>query len=448
MEISRNVSFVLEKRRDPAGKMKPDAPIRLRVKYDMGIIDFAVGYKVTIDKWLQESQMCKAATTHGKKKIPAYVINGEINRLRTLAEDTFKAFEVAEIVPSLEDFQKAFNLANGKQVAPEAVEANRKTVFDYMDEFCAENGKLNDWTEATFEKFSTLKSHLKSFRPNMEFDDLNEAGLSSFIGYLRSVPISNRKKKSGDEQEENDQIIGMRNSTVGKQLGFLKWFLRWASSKGYNTNNAFLTFRPKLKTSEKQIIFLTWEELTNLYNFEVPESKKYLERVRDVFCFCCFTSLRYSDAYNLHRSNIKGNTMEITTVKTADKVIIELNKYALAILAKYKDMPFPDDKALPVISNQKMNDYLKELGKLADITTPVRTVYFLGNRRVEETFPKYELLGTHAGRRTFICNALALGIPPQVVMKWTGHSDYKAMQPYIDVADTVKKNMMDKFNEL
>lgn len=56
--------------------------------------------------------------------------------------------------------------------------------------------------------------------------------------------------------------------------------------------------------------------------------------------------------------------------------------------------------------------------------------------------------GTHAGRRTFISNALSLGIPPQVVMKWTGHDDYKSMKPYIDIADETKINAMEKFNQL
>ncbi len=60
--------------------------------------------------------------------------------------------------------------------------------------------------------------------------------------------------------------------------------------------------------------------------------------------------------------------------------------------------------------------------------------------------PKYALVGTHTGRRTFICTALSLGIPVQVVMKWTGHSDYKSMKPYIDVADKNKINEMKKFN--
>ena len=77
---------------------------------------------------------------------------------------------------------------------------------------------------------------------------------------------------------------------------------------------------------------------------------------------------------------------------------------------------------------------------------PIRETYYRGNERIDEVTPKYALLSTHTGRRTFICNALALGIPVQVVMKWTGHSDYKAMKPYIDIADEIKINAMTKFN--
>ena len=92
--------------------------------------------------------------------------------------------------------------------------------------------------------------------------------------------------------------------------------------------------------------------------------------------------------------------------------------------------------------------YVKELAELAGINEPIRQTYYKGNERIDEVTPKYALLGTHAGHRTFICNALALGIPPQVVMKWTGHSDYKAMKPYIDIADDIKANAMSKFNQL
>ena len=95
-----------------------------------------------------------------------------------------------------------------------------------------------------------------------------------------------------------------------------------------------------------------------------------------------------------------------------------------------------------------MNVYLKELGELAEINDPVRETFYKGSNRIDIVTPKYALLGTHAGRRTFICNALALGIPAQVVMKWTGPSDFKAMKPYIDIADNIKADAMSRFNQL
>lgn len=274
-----------------------------------------------------------------------------------------------------------------------------------------------------------MKNHLSNFREGLNFEFFDEKGLNDYVAYLREVKE-------------------MRNSTIGKQLSFLKWFLRWSFKKGYHHNNAFDAYKPKLKSTQKKIIFLTWEELTELREFEIPANKPSLERVRDVFLFQCFTGLRYSDVFNLRRSDIKGDHIEVTTVKISDSLIIELNNHSKAILDKYKDVVFEDDKVLPVITNQKMNDYLKELAELAGIDEPIRQTYYRGNERIDEVTPKYALLGTHAGRRTFICNALALGIPPQVVMKWTGYSDYKAMKPYIDIADDIKANAMSKFNQL
>lgn len=209
------------------------------------------------------------------------------------------------------------------------------------------------------------------------------------------------------------------------------------------------TWLPKFKGTDgnqKEVIHLTWDELMNLYNFKLPETKQYLERVWDVFCFECFTSLRYSDVANLCRSDIKENHISIITQKTSDGLRIELNKYSRAILDKYKDFHFPGGKALPVISNVRMNIYLKELGELAGLNEPQRVVYFMGNERKEEVYKKWEVLTTHCGRRTFIVNALYLGIPAEVVMKWTGHSNYSAMKPYIKIVDELKEQEMNKFN--
>ena len=119
-----------------------------------------------------------------------------------------------------------------------------------------------------------------------------------------------------------------------------------------------------------------------------------------------------------------------------------MNLYSRAILDKYKDNKI--EKALPVISNQRMNDYLKEIGKIAKIKEPQSIVYFIGNQRYEEVHPKYDLLTSHCGRRTFIVNPLYLGIPAEIAMR---HSDYDSMKPYIKIVDELKIESMKKFDE-
>ena len=184
----------------------------------------------------------------------------------------------------------------------------------------------------------------------------------------------------------------------------------------------------------------------NTYTKTVQHSAT-LEKVRDVFCFCCFTSLRYSDVANLRASDIFPDYISVTTRKTADSIRIELNRYSRAILEKYRDFRIKEGRALPVMSNQKMNGYLKELCELCGINKPVTVTYYKGSERIDEVHPKFELVGTHAGRRTFICNALMMGIPPQVVMKWTGHCDYQSMKPYIDITDRAKADAMKLFDK-
>ena len=368
-----------------------------------------------------------------KLKQSASEINAALLGYYTELQEIFKRFEVAEIMPSPAKVKEAFNNRHGQNEKTELASADTSNVpsnfYEAFDDFVRVCGRQNDWTHSTFEKFAAVKNHLRNFRSELSFDFFDEEELTEYVQYLR-------------------EVREMRNSTIGKQLSFLKCFLRWSFKQGMHSNNAYDTFKPKLKDTQKKIIFLTWEELNRLREFKIPPTKQALERVRDVFLFQCFTGLRYSDVFNLRRSDIKGDHIEVTTVKTSDSLIIELNDHSKAILEKYKDVEFENDKALPVITNQKMNDSLKELAELAEINEPVRQTYYKGNERIDEVTPKYALLGTHAGRRTFICNALALGIPPQVVMKWTGHSDYKAMKPYIDIADDIKASAMSKFNQL
>jgi integrase len=228
-----------------------------------------------------------------------------------------------------------------------------------------------------------VRKHLNTYDKFIDFEKLDDIWFTGYIDYLRKLE--------------------MRNISIEEYFRCLKWFLRWSVKKGYNKNMTFASYKPKLKIAPKKVVFLTKKEINQLREFAIPETKNYLERVRDVFLFCCFTGLRHSDVFNLKRSDVKENHIEITTVKTTDNLIIELNDHSKSIQERNKNTVFKDDKALPVITKQRMNYYLKELGELAGINEPVREVYYRGNQRIDEVTPKYALLGTHCGRRTLSC---------------------------------------------
>lgn len=450
--------FFLAKEKDELDKTgyKKDAKLRLRVRWGKSMVNFNVGYRVQLDKWSTETQRCKPGTTHGKKKFFASEINTEIQRLETLGESVFKSFEVKNYLPDEKEYRDAFNEANGK--ATEKDSDNEQSFFNVFDEFTRSMGLQNGWTPATFTKFGAIRKHLFSFNSNLELKNISEKDMQLFILHLQKADL--------------------RNTTIAKNVAFVKWFLRWAYGKGYYQGNLHMIWKPKLKGTDgnqKEVIHLTWDELMLLYNFDFStakrkvkdkkgkpitdengmikmveledENKKALGRVRDVFCFCCFTSLRYSDVLKLSSSDVRSTFISIVTQKTTDGLKIELNKYSKSILDKYNNTHFVNDKVLPVISNVNMNLHLKDMGEIVGLDEKQRIVYFKGNERIEEVYSKYELLTTHCGRRTFIVNALYLGIPAEVVMRWTGHSDYKAMKPYIKIVDDLKVQEMNKFND-
>ena len=415
---------------DTRPNKKGDHPIIVSIVIKGERLLTTTGCSISPDKWNKPRQRVEQGFSNASG-ITYNVINNKLSEI----ESHFSKFENQIEIAGTTDFNLKDEFADKFRTSGKSKQ-KAKTLFDDIDEFISEVGRLNDWTVSTVEKFNALKNHLKEFNPVLKYEYLNESGLISFMDYLKNVPLAGN-------------VQGMRNSTIKNRISFLKWFLRWATKKGYNSELAFLEFSPKIKTiksTDKEIVFLDWEELMHVYNFEFPENKKYLIRVRDVFCFSCFTGLRYSDTANLKRSNVHKTHIALTSIKDSESLKIELNKYSKAILDKYRDEVFPYNRALPVISNQRSNEYIKEVAELCGIDTPITEVYYKGNERIEEVRPKYEMIGTHTARRTFISNALMKGIPVNVVMQWTGHSDYNAMKPYIAIADKSKKNEMNKFN--
>lgn len=406
--------------------------IRLRVSWAGRRCDLRSGYVIAPAKW-DAVNSCVRLGCKNSYRQTAGEINRALTRQASTIEEVLTRFELdhAGTAPSVAEFKALFDEAEGRAKAKPAEEAPKAPgFFQVFDKFTAEVGITNNWTPATYEKFSALKKHLQTWRADVSLEGFSKLDFASWVSYLQNT-------------------AKLLNTTVANRVSFLRWFLRWAAANGYYSGRAHEDFRPRFKGLDcKEVIFLSWDELQHFLNFDFKNSS--YRHVRDVFCFCCFTGLRYSDAAKLRRSDLhldaKPPFMTVVTKKTTDRLHIELNKYALAILEKYEGVGLPDDRALPVISNQKMNTYLHEAAEEAEIKEPVRLVSYAGNLRQERVVPKHEVLTTHAGRRTFVVNALRLGVPPNVVMEWTGHSDYKAMKPYIKIVDEAKAENMERFN--
>ena len=454
MKIKRSAAFSLF----AYGKDKSKYQIRFRVSFNSQRIDLSTGCQVSSLKWWDEENELVKSGYVGPKGETDFAINDELRKAKDQMDMVFKYFEINEKIPTPSEVTKMYKERMSgimpKRPEPEPKKREQKPkekpFWECFDQFLAEAGEKNAWTPATLEKMEALRVDLNAFKKAIKFEDLTESWFTAFVVYLRdNKKLRTPRKKKGERKEyDHEDVTGLRNSTIEKKLGYFRWFLNWATDMGYNSNRAYKSFRPTLKQTQKKVIYLTKEELSKVRALELTGDNAYLDPVRDVFLFCCFSGLRHSDANNLRRSDIKGDHIEITTVKTADSISVELNDITKAILEKYKDVPFKDNKALPNLTNQAMNRDVKELCKLADINEEIRITTYKGSTRTDEVFPKWAKIGTHTGRRTFIVHALSLGIAPDVVMKWTGHADYKAMRPYIDIVDSIKAESMTKFNNL
>ena len=422
MKIKRSITFYPERRKINGKVKENDVPVVIRVSFDGQFINTSTGIRTNIKDW-DNNQM------RIKKSSPSFEFNkvDRLNQLESAIERLFVSSELEENLPDKNEILTSINQVKNPN------ERNKNTkdlkITEMIEEFYLKESRLNNWSEGTLKKFKTVQNIWREFYPSLEINDFDNSVFTDYVFHLQD------KRK-------------YRNTTLKKHVKFLKWFLRWALRNGYSVDPCFEEFKPNIKKAEKKIIFLTQEEQNKIFNHQLPKSKQYLERARDLLEFMCFTGLRYSDVRNLKHSNIKDSSIEITTKKTSDNLKIELNKHSKKILEKYKNLKKSSVCPLPIISNQKLNQYLKELGEVCGLYNEVILTHFKGSKRYDEVFLKYQLLSTHVGRRTFICTALVLGTPPHIVMKWTGHSDYKSMKPYIDVADKQKEEHMQKFDNI
>ena len=345
------------------------------------------------------------------------IIKGSLNSINQfLNAFEAKIYDIVRGVRS-KDFSAGFNAVT-EEIKKQF---NRKDVdfFAIYDEFLSiKRLKVTKQSLIKLKRIKTLlEEYQKANRERLDFEKVTPLFLSKFYSFLIN--------------EKN-----MLNNTANKNMQFFKSFLIWANDNNFTDNNSYRSF--KSKTEQTEIIFLTEAELMKLYNLKLDDTR--LDRVRDLFVFQCFTGVRHSDIRNISREDINRGTWQVRTQKTHQIIEIPLNSLALSILAKYREFPQP----LPVISNQKMNSYLKELCEIAGINDLIKTTKYQGSERIVNTYKKYEVIGTHTARRTFISLSLRKGMKPDVIMRITGHTTYRMMAKYLKIDDEHIREEMNK----
>ncbi|WP_247237716.1 site-specific integrase [Telluribacter sp. SYSU D00476] len=267
----------------------------------------------------------------------------------------------------------------------------------------------------------TYRSHLKmltefqeaNFKTSIQFDDVT-------LDLYHDL-----KKFMVEVKEYND-------NTQNKHTGILKFFLNEATERKENSSLEYKSRR--FSTPRKQVdsIYLNEEEIQLLLKLDLS-SEPRLEKVRDLFIVGCFTGLRFSDLTSIRAENISPDFkyFKTKTVKTEEYLEIPIHPVVSKIMEKY--MGKTSNCLPPSISNQKMNEYLKEIGELANLSENVALFKKKGMTRTQKKVSKFELITCHTARRSFATNEYLAGTPTYTIMAITGHRTEKAFLTYIKV---------------
>ena len=260
-----------------------------------------------------------------------------------------------------------------------------------------------EYSPGTLERYETTLKHLEGFirfhfkREDVLLNELNYTFITDFEFYLKT------EKKIG-------------HNTTMKYLRNFKKIALMAVKNDWLDKDPFMKYKMSLKEVKKD--FLTKEELHTIYTKDIEMER--LEQIRDIFVFCCYTGLAYADVQKLTQDNISTGMdgerwLFVDRTKTGTSSNVPLLPVAEEILSKYENHPIAKNsgKLLPVISNQKMNAYLKELSDLCKI-----------NKNI--TF--------HIARHTFATTVtLSNGVPIESVSSMLGHKNLKTTQIYAKV---------------
>ena len=250
----------------------------------------------------------------------------------------------------------------------------------------------------------------------LEFDNINKSFINDFIAFLQSLNLS--------------------TNTIGHKIVCIKALMRSANENDLTDNDKYQHFKNMSETSDN--IALSEEELEKIAIYDFAANPR-LERVRDMFLLGCWTGLRFSDLTSLREENIKDGKISLIQKKTDKPVVIPIHPVFNAIWKKYNgNLP-------PVISNQKFNEYLKEVCKVAGLNDRVLKSITRGGKKQTTVYEKWQLVSSHTARRSFATNLYKSGFPAISIMQITGHRTESAFLKYIKVSKEEHAKLLSDF---
>jgi len=398
LEKSFSLLFYLKK---PKNYLKGIKPIYLRITVDGIPKEISTGRQCDPDRWSANTGRCNGT------KEDAKLLNAFLDILQT------KVYEVRRKLLEKNEIITAERLKNTLKGTDGTVRMLMKIFQQHNDEVKNLVGK--DFAPGTLERYKTSYDHTKSFMEwkygvsDLDIKKLDYEFVSQYEFWLKSVRNCN-------------------HNTAIKYISNFRKIVNRCIRNGWLDRDPFVGF----KMTKKEVVpeFLTEHEIKIIVKKKFASDR--LNEVRDVFIFCCYTGLAFVDVEKLRSSEIgigiDGSKWIFTNrQKTETLSRIPLLPVAIDILERYKNHHgcVNSGKVLPVLSNQKYNDYLKEIANICGI-----------NKKFT----------THTARHTFATTiTLSNGVPMESVSKMLGHKNIKTTQHYAKVLD---KKLSEDMNTL
>ena len=364
--------------------------VRYYVKSEKKTFIYSTGISINPKNWNKESRMPKAKA--GAAGFEIKQITNQLNRIVEHLHVSISNIELEKKQVTRSELKKRLD-AKFRHVVVTG------TLIAKLDDFILEKEKLGKTTKKSNDKYRGLKTKIYEYNNRLKLSDINKDFMIDFVSYLR--------------HEKN-----LTDISLNRNIGYLKTFLKWCKYSGLTIDESYN--QVTVKTHDADHVSLTKDKIEILENLEL---NSVLDKYRDLFLIGIYSGQRFSDYSVFKKSDVINNRIVKRAEKTQYKSYIPISKKLNALLEKW-------EWRLPKVSNQKFNDNIKEVCKLAGFNEEVTTTKYKGSERIIQVKPFYSLVSSHTARRTFITIAANSNVPDHIIMAITGIRDPKTLKTY------------------